>query len=136
MTDGLVLIDTSVWILALRRRADEKTKGLVSRILDQDRAATCGLISVELLGGARTRKEYEALSKDLEALHYLPTPEPTWRKVSLLCLRLRAKGISIPYTDLLIAQIAMDNGCTLLHSDSHFNLIARHTNLHAQNAPK
>ncbi len=136
MTDGLVLIDTSAWILALRRRVDEKVRERVSRILDEDRAATCGMILVELLGGARNKKEYEELSTDFEALHYLLTPEATWSRVAQLSLSLRARGVSVPYSDLLIAQIAIDNGCHLVHSDRHFDLIARHVDLQIEKSLK
>ena len=136
MTDGLVVIDTSVWVLALRPKVDEKTKQTVSGVLDEDRAATCGVIMMELLSGARNRREYQELLQSLEALHYLRTPEVTWRKVAELSLNLRAKGVSIPYADLLIAQIAMDNGCGLLHSNRHFDLIASFTDLRVESGLK
>ena len=131
-TEGLVLIDTSVWVSALRRGAPEKLIERVGRVLDEDRAATCGIIIAELLSGTRSRQEYQSLSADFGALHYLTTPEPIWLRVSELGFKLRFKGLRIPTTDLLIAQIAIDNDSVLLHSDSHFEQIARHTPLKAK----
>jgi len=128
-TEGLVLIDTSVWVSALRPRSVKKTKEQVGRVLDEDRAATCGVIISEILSGTRRKKEYHDLSADFGALHYLPAPEPIWVKISELGFRLRAKGFHVPNTDLLIAQIAIENGCMLLHQDSHFDLIARNSSL-------
>lgn len=135
-TEALVLIDTSVWISALRPRAAKKTKELVERILDEDRSATCGIITAELLSGTRSKKEYHELFIGLQALHYLPTPESIWHRVSELGFKLRTKGIHVPTSDLLIAQIAMDNHCILLHCDAHFDLIARHSSLKGEAPPK
>ena len=130
--DGLVLIDTSVWVSALRPSGAGNARDQVGRLLDEDRAATCGVIIAELLNGTGSRKEYHALSTDLDALHYLPAPESVWKRISELGFKLRAKGLHIPTTDLLIAQIATDNKCTLLHTDIHFDHIARHSSLKAQ----
>ena len=83
----------------------------------------------KLLLGTKTERVYTRLLEVLEALHYLETPEAIWYKVSKLGFILRRRGISIPCTDLLIAQIALDNNCGILHADMHFDLIASHTNL-------
>jgi tRNA(fMet)-specific endonuclease VapC len=131
-TEGLVLIDTSVWVSALRRGAPEKLTERVAEVLDEDRAATCGIIIAELLSGTKSRKEYDDLSADFGALHYLKTPEPIWHRISELGFKLRSKGLHIPTTDLLIAQIAIDSDCVLLHSDRHFEQIARHAPLRAK----
>jgi predicted nucleic acid-binding protein len=132
MTEGLVLIDTSVWISAFRPRTSKKAREQVGRMLDEDRVATCGIVIAELLSGTRSRTEYRELSADLNALHYLTTPESVWQKVSELGYKLRTKGLHVPIADLLIAQVAIDNDCTLLHMDSHFDLIGRNSPLKAE----
>jgi predicted nucleic acid-binding protein len=42
---------------------------------------------------------------------------------------LHKKGITVPYTDILIASAALYSKATLLHADIHFDLIAKHTQL-------
>jgi predicted nucleic acid-binding protein len=52
-----------------------------------------------------------------------------WDKASLLAFKLRRKGITVPHTDVLIAECAILEGCVLLHADRHFDIIAQHTAL-------
>ncbi len=40
-----------------------------------------------------------------------------------------AKGLSIPYPDIVIAASALKEAAILVHADSHFDSIARHTDL-------
>jgi predicted nucleic acid-binding protein len=132
MTERLVLIDTSVWISALRPGASKKARVQVGQMLDEDRVATCGIVMAELLSGTRSKTEYRELSADLGALHNLATPETVWQKVSELGYKLRTKGLHVPIADLLIAQVAIDNDCILLHMDSHFDLVGRNSPLKAK----
>lgn len=124
----LIFIDTSAWILALKK-GNEKATEKVDGILAKDRAATSGVILLELLGGARKSSEFEELKKDLMALHYFSITDALWEKSSKLAFDLRRHGLTVPATDVLIASVALDNNCLLLHADSHFKLIAKYTNL-------
>jgi predicted nucleic acid-binding protein len=45
---------------------------------------------------------------------------------------LRARGASVPATDLLIAAIAIRNHATLLHCDRHFLAISKYSDLKQQ----
>lgn len=134
MNSGLVLIDTSAWIHALRKQAPESLAGLVRQIVLERRGATTGMIMLELLGGVRTEREYHALSEELGALHYLPT-DPAWHEAWRLSFELRRHGVTVPSADLLIASVAIEHDCTLFHADEHFALIQRYTRLSAQEAP-
>jgi len=125
----LVLIDTSVWIQADSLKANSEVKSKVLLLLDKDRAAACGIIIAELLCGAKTPTNYEELKIDIEGIHYLNTPENIWLKAAQMSFDLRKKGISIPLTDILIACIAIDNNCSLLHLDKHFTVLASKTDL-------
>lgn len=129
MYSDLILIDTSAWVLYFRPPGNEKLITRIKNILSEGIGATSGIIMAELLLGTKTEREYARLSEVLEALNYLEPTEAIWYRVSKLGFILRRKGISIPCTDLVIAQIALDNNCRILHADTHFNLIASHTNL-------
>ena len=121
----LTLIDTSAWILALRKGDSLRAKDEVDRQVLENRAATSGIIMLELLSGTRTKREYQELKEDLGALIQLETPAKIWERASHLAYALRRKGITVPSTDILIiTAIAMENGCILLHADRHFDLIA------------
>lgn len=129
MVENLVLIDTSAWIAIDRPKQNPQIESKVSKVLDEDKAAICGIIRLELLSGAKTEKEYEELTTDLASLHYLSTPEEIWLKANRMAFSLRRIGLTIPSTDIMIACIAIENGCSLIHLDNHFNLIASKTRL-------
>jgi len=121
---GLVLIDSSAWILALRPKGSRPAQNLVGELLEHDRAATAGIILAELLQGARNEGEYQNLSRELGSLHYLPFADEDWRSISQLGYRLIRAGLKIPITDIIIAHLAIKHRCLLLHADRHFELMA------------
>jgi predicted nucleic acid-binding protein len=127
----LVLIDTSAWIHALRKGGSPRAREAVGRVLVERRAATSGMIMLELLGGCRNRKEYEGLSEDFRALHYLPVTDQIWTAACVLSHGIRQKGFHVPATDHLIASVAIAHRCRLLHADRHFELLAKHSTLTA-----
>lgn len=132
MSGKLVLIDTSVWVLALRRSPLPALKDEVAHLLAENRVAIIPLIGLELLGRTKSSQEFNRLKSRLAALHQMPTDEATWETAIQVAFKLRQRGIIIPYTDILIASAAIINDCTLLHSDRHFDLMSENTNLDVQ----
>ena len=121
----LVLIDTSGWILALGRKSREHAKKEIDRLIAENRAATTGIVVLELLSGTKTEEEYLELKEDLEALVQLDVTPTTWQRASQLAYALRRKGATIPSADVLIMTIAAENECALLHADRHFDLMVK-----------
>ncbi len=129
MADGWVLIDTSVWIHALRPTRNPSIRQQVRYLLAEGRAATCEMIILELVGGTRTEVEYRELCEDLEALQEFPITESVWKSAYRIAHTLQRKGLSVPTTDILIASVALSYPCRLLYQDKHFDLLARHVGL-------
>jgi predicted nucleic acid-binding protein len=127
--DSLILVDSSLWIIALKDRCPETIKQLVGDLLEKDIVATCGLIIVEILQECKNKKEYNDLSEELNALHYLETNKEVWNTGEQLAYNLRRKGITIPTVDLFIASLAIYYDSTLYHSDHHFEMIANNSSL-------
>ncbi len=125
----LVLVDTSAWICFFARRGYPEIKKTVSLLLDEDRAAIAGPILVELVQGARTVQEKDEFRKWVKGLHWLPMTDVLWYYAAEMAFGLRRKGITTSAMDTLIASLAMENDCPLLHRDAHFNLIARYFDL-------
>ena len=132
----LFLIDTSAWILGLKRNSSNQIKNVLTEILDKDECATTGIIILELLQGTRTKKEYTEILSDLSALYYFEVDKEIWEKASQLGFDLRRMGKTIPSTDLLIASVALHYDLTLLHSDNHFEIIKLYSNLKTTNLNK
>ena len=129
MSNNLVLIDTSVWILALRKSPPPAVKDEVAHLLAENRVAIVPLICLELLGGTKSLNEFNRLKNRLSALHQIPADEANWETAIQLAFNLRQRGKIIPYTDIIIASAAIINNCTLLHCDRHFDLMAENTDL-------
>jgi predicted nucleic acid-binding protein len=135
MNEEPVLIDTSVWIQALRKDPPQPLADLVRRAILEGRTATTGMVMLELLSGARTGRHYQELTDELRALRYL-SAEGAWPEACRLSFRLRRHGVTVPSADILIAAVAVVHGCVLLHADDHFPLIARHSRLLAREASR
>ena len=134
--EKVFLVDTSAWILGLKRNSSNQIKNILTEILDKDLSATTGIIILELLQGTRTKNEYSEILSDLAALHYFEVNKEIWEKSSQLGFDLRRKGKTVPSTDLLIASIALHYNLTLLHADNHFEQIQEYTNLKTKNLYK
>jgi len=127
MRDDLYLVDTSVWLEVLARgRGGSKLSGRVADLVAADLVAINGMVRLELLGGARSEAEYRKLDRLLSALHPLPVDEESWEEAAHIGFDLRQAGISVPFTDVLIAAVAIRSRTTLIHRDRHFDLMAAH----------
>ena len=120
----MTLIDTSSWVDALRRDGDPEVKTRVAALLRAGTAAWCDIVRLELWNGLRgsaERKQMEELEADVVNL---PTNDAVWARARLLTQRARAKEVTVPATDLLIAACAWEHGVALEHDDAHLTALA------------
>jgi predicted nucleic acid-binding protein len=119
----LVIVDSSVWIEAFRVGGEPRWRLAVDGLLAADRAATCEVVMLEILRGAASAGQFEALLARMRGMHRL-TLDGTSERAGLAALKLRARGQTVPPTDLLIAAAAQLHGAALLHRDKHLSLAA------------
>lgn len=129
MTQNKVLVDTSAWIVGFRKSGPTKLKKFLKEALDQDRVVTTPYIMMELLQVCSNQKEFGELKARLEALERCDLETDGWDRAYLFGYSLRKKGLTIPTLDILLAFLAIENGCTLVHHDRHFNMIAEKSDL-------
>jgi len=125
----LFIVDTSAWIFALRKKPLPQLKMRIDQLLMLDIVKTFGMIRLEILGGTRTEEEFDRLKNRIGALEEISCDSELWESAGRLSFDLRRKGLTIPSTDILIASAALKSGSTLLHADSHFDIIASETDL-------
>ena len=77
--------------------------------------------------GAKTKKE--AIRARLDALDTIDCSLSLWEKAYRLAFKLRCRGITVPYTDILIAACALKVGATIVHPDVHFDLLQKPADL-------
>lgn len=124
----MVLVDSSAWIESLRRQGDMGVKLAVEGLLDAYEAQWCAPVRLEVLGGVRL-EERERLGKMFSVIPYRPSREGDWDRAVALAWRLRARGLNLPWLDILIAAIAIHDGVRLYAVDGHFKEIAKHSGL-------
>lgn len=129
VTEGPVLIDTSIWIEALRRSGSAAARRIVSQAVEPGLALVNGLILVEVLRGARDEGELSRLERLFDATTCLPLDRSTWSRAARLGFDLRRAGVSVPTVDLTIAACALEADVPILHADAHFELIGARSDL-------
>lgn len=116
------LADTSSWIEFLRGRTSEA--GLrVRSLLAEGHAGWCDLKLVELWNAARGPLEKATLEMLEEEVVFFPIDAPVWKMASSLARKCRQNGLTIPFTDIVIAACAAANGLELEHCGIHFETI-------------
>ena len=123
--NNLYLIDTSVWIFALRKKFDPKIKSYVEKWLDEDKIIINPIIKIELLSGTKTKKEFAKLKMRLDALPEIAIGQNIWEETQKVAFEMRKKGLSIPLVDTIIFSCAKSMDCTLVHMDRHFDLACK-----------
>jgi len=129
MSNNTFLVDTSAWILALRKDFSPGVKERIDHLLKENTVITTGMVKLEILGGTKTESEFRRLKRRLEALDSVDLDTSLWEESYDLAFKLRRKGITVPYTDILIAACALKIGSTVVHVDAHFDLMAGHISL-------
>lgn len=128
MSKRLILVDSSAWIAHLTQPTAARAHP-VEELLKADRVAINAVIRVEILTGARHEAQYAALEDALMGCQVLPLTDAVWRRAERLRFQLRQAGTLVPLPDVVIACCALVYDCGLLHTDKHFQLIARHAPL-------
>ncbi|MBI2843958.1 MAG: PIN domain-containing protein [Armatimonadetes bacterium] len=117
-----ILVDTSVWIEGFRH-AESEAQRTLTYLLQEERIVTAGVVIAELLQGEKSERRAVEIESLMLSLPVLPDEENTWTSAARISRSLRRSGIVVPLTDLLIAQLAIENDCLIYTLDSHFDRI-------------
>lgn len=119
----MIVVDTSVWIAALRDSGTEEARRL-SALLDADEVALAVPVRLELLSGA-SRKDVVPLRRALTSLPVLYPAGSTWRLLDSWVDRAAAAGQRFGMGDLLIAALASELGALVWSLDADFARLER-----------
>jgi predicted nucleic acid-binding protein len=120
----MVLVDTSVWVEASRRRGDLAYKVGLENLLDAYEACLCSPVRLEFLGGSH-REERKKLGFWLECIPDRSATEAHWREAMRNAWRLRDQGHTLPWNDILIATMALELDMRVYAKDAHFQLMGQ-----------
>ncbi|HEY5553033.1 MAG TPA: PIN domain-containing protein [Opitutaceae bacterium] len=116
----MILLDTSLWIEALRENGDPACKRLVEDSLASGRACWMSMIRLELWNGARGESEKRALREFEEVLTDLEVVPKVWETAFDLARRAGKAGLTVPAANLLIVACARHHRVEVESTDSHF----------------
>lgn len=123
-----VLVDTSVWSEALRRRKkleSEPVKELRSLILEH-RVEIIGPIRQEILSGLREEAQFERLEKQIAAFPDILLETADHTMAAKFFNTCRVRGVQGSNTDFLICAAAVRRDLAIFTTDKDFPLFAKH----------
>src|SRR6266567_6693381 len=123
-----VLVDTSVWSLALRRNppADGPEVSELIELIREARVQMIGPVRQEILSGIKNHAQFQKLRNHLRPfpdLELTPRDYETAAEFFNLC---RGKGIQGSNTDFLICAIAARHKTPIFTTDGDFSLFQPH----------
>ena len=124
----MVLIETSAWIEFLRDTGSSVCLR-VDELLGEN-MAICEPVRMEILAGARDDKHLNDLRRLLAGATLLATEPIDYEEAASLFRVCRRGGETVrKLIDCLIATIAIRADVPILHNDSDFEILGRHTAL-------
>ncbi|MGH7281325.1 MAG: type II toxin-antitoxin system VapC family toxin [Polyangiaceae bacterium] len=123
-----VLVDTSVWSLALRRHLPREThveRELVE-LIGEGRVILLGAIRQELLCGIRSSEQFKKLRDALRAFPDEPLVQADYEDAAGCFNRCRAKGLQGSNTDFLLCAVASRRRIPIFSTDGDFRGFAKH----------
>lgn len=124
-----MLVDTSVWSLALRRdseQAEPEVAALRDALLGADQVFTTGLIVQELLQGFAGPRARPELVERLSALAFLQPDRQDHVEAAEVRNSCRRRGVQIGTIDALLIQLCRRHELVLLSTDQDFRAAAKH----------
>ena len=125
-----VLVDTSVWSLALRRHAETLGPAerlhvtTLGRLIDEHRILMIGPVRQELLSGLRQPEQFARLRKRLRPFPDEVLTGEDYETAAAMGNQCRGKGLAISTVDLLICAATIRRTAALFTTDGDFTRYA------------
>jgi len=127
----IVLVDTSVWSLALRRKREDLspeevrlTKAL-AELIEEGRAQIVGPIRQELLSGIRDEETFLALRRHLRAFDEPHLEADDYEEAARMNNQCRRRGVTGSGIDFLICAVAYRREWEIFTTDRDFTRYAK-----------
>ena len=125
-----VLVDTSVWSLALRKKMktpnEQKIVNQFSEIIRELKLVIIGPIRQEILSGISNKNRFEELKGRISVFEDFPLESQDYELAAELYNKCRSKGIQGSHIDFLICSVAINNQLGILTLDKDFEKYQKH----------
>jgi predicted nucleic acid-binding protein len=122
-----VIVDTSVWSYALRRRRSQEhpSVGVLQQLVVDGQVRILGCIRQEILSGIRSPEQFRLLRDQLRAFPDEVLESKDYERAAEFFNTCRQKGIQRSNTDFLICAVAVNRDCSILTADEDFREFQR-----------
>jgi len=122
-----VLVDTSIWSLALRRRGEGSAPqaAVLAELVREGRAVLIGNIRQELLSGIKLKAQYDAVRDRLRAFSDIELESADYEEAAAFTNHCMSGGIQGSGVDFLICAVAARRGFSILTADKDFGHYAK-----------
>jgi predicted nucleic acid-binding protein len=122
-----VLVDTSVWSLALRRRrlTEAPETAELAELVREGRVSLLGPVRQELLSGIADEKQYTVLRDHLRAFPDVELDPGDYEEAAVFFNKCRARGVRGSNTDFLICAAAARRQLGIFATDADFRHFAK-----------
>lgn len=123
-----IIVDTSIWSLALRRKKRQSFAEvkILESLIDNQRICMLGPIRQEILSGIKDSKQFVQLKDILSAFDDFPLTTKDYEKAAEFFNLCRSKGIQGSNTDYLICAVSSNNRFPIFTSDKDFEIYSKH----------
>lgn len=124
-----LLVDTSVWSLALRRDGETATAEVLAlrdALLGADQVFTTGLVLQELLQGFAGPKARTQIVERFASLGFIQPDREDHLEAAEIRNACRRRGVQIGTIDALLIELCRRHDLVLLSTDKDFEAAAKH----------
>lgn len=123
-----ILVDTSIWSLALGRGSDRRAAPVreMETLIADNRVQMIGPLRQEILSGIREGTQFKELETHLSAFPDLPVTAEDYVTAARFFNLCRAMGIQGSNTDFLICAVAVRHRLAIFTTDKDFAQYAKH----------
>jgi predicted nucleic acid-binding protein len=127
----MVLVDTPVWLLALRRKTrdrnaqEQNLTRKLAELIREGRARIMGPIRQELLSGIREEERFLKLRQYLRAFDEPALQAQDYEEAARMSNQCRARGITGSAVDFLICAASHRRGWAIFTTDRDFHHYSR-----------
>ena len=128
-----VLVDTTIWSLALRRRNRSQPESVLtdelSELVRELRAVLIGPVRQEVLSGIPDSNGFDVVQKHLDAFDDLGIVCEDYVEAARMFSACRKKGVQGSHVDFLICAVSKRHSTPVFTTDKDFTNYTRHLDL-------
>jgi predicted nucleic acid-binding protein len=123
-----IIVDTSIWSLALRRKKIQVFKEVkfLESLIDNQNVCMLGLIRQELLSGIKDQSQFKQLKEILSSFDDYPILSKDYELAAEYYNICRSKGIQGSNTDFLICAVSNKNRFPIFTTDKDFEIFSKY----------